>query len=373
MEDSCSTKKGVKAAFFAAVLLALGTLTPHAVQAANTCNTNISFDYPLEPADTFNGPGDILRVSLELGTGSITGGTMVTINKIRFDMDCNSNNPLGINCVDEGAIIEYMGDSTITTTCVGVGFATDPAHAEGPNPNQLEFVATPTFTIPPNTDPFCAIEFDVRVLTQSVDGTPDRIEQVAGFDANQGDAQCDNGLASGGSQSGAIFVCPVCDDNDECTVDTCNELTGQCEFGPPKTCVEGDDGTDGSLCTPVACSPATGLCTDGAAKVCAEGDDGTDGDLCTPVDCAPDTGLCTDGTAKVCAEGDDGTDGDLCTPVACSPGTGLCTDGAAKVCAEGDDGTDGSLCTPVACSPATGLCTDGAAKVCAEGEVGSDG
>jgi hypothetical protein len=157
-----------------------------------------------------NNPGDVVRVRLALGAGPINGGTQVTINKIRFDMDCNADDPLGIGCTDEGDIVEYLGDATITTTCVGIAFATDPAHSAGPDPNQLEFVATPTFTIPANTADFCAIEFDVRILSQSVDSTPARIEQVAGFDANENDAECDNDLMSGVSQSAFIALCSDC-------------------------------------------------------------------------------------------------------------------------------------------------------------------
>jgi hypothetical protein len=52
---------------------------------ANTCNGIVTIDYVT--GFNFAVPGDILRVRLTLGTGSINGGTQLTINRLRFQLD----------------------------------------------------------------------------------------------------------------------------------------------------------------------------------------------------------------------------------------------------------------------------------------------
>jgi len=69
-----------------------------------------------------------------LATGSIDGGTKVTINRVRFALDC----PDFLICSgpgdsDLGPIVAYLGDSTITTTCPtawSTGNAPDSTFAE---------------------------------------------------------------------------------------------------------------------------------------------------------------------------------------------------------------------------------------------------
>src|SRR5262249_31056146 len=82
---------------------------------AQTCNGIVTIDYVSGPA--FAVVGDTYRVRLTLGTGSVNGGTHLTISKLRFHLDCNSNFPLGLPCTDEGMMVAYVGDSTITNTC----------------------------------------------------------------------------------------------------------------------------------------------------------------------------------------------------------------------------------------------------------------
>ena len=94
---------------------------------AQTCNGIVTIDYVSGP--NFAVPGDVLRVELTLGAGSINGGTHLSISNLRFGLDCNSNNPLGLPCTDEGLMVEYEGDATITTTCPGVSsFTTGHLH-----------------------------------------------------------------------------------------------------------------------------------------------------------------------------------------------------------------------------------------------------
>src|SRR5207249_11901753 len=136
----------------AVAVSATATGVAHAV---NTCNGLLTIDYGGGP--DFALPGDVVRVKLTLGTGSIQGGTKLTVNRLRFDLDCNSNFTLGVPCTDEGMIVEYEGDGTIGTTCSGVTWTT--GHAVSDTPNEVVFTATPSVMIPANqTIPpgFCA-------------------------------------------------------------------------------------------------------------------------------------------------------------------------------------------------------------------------
>ena len=108
----------------AGVVLGLVALAPASALALNTCNGFLTIAYVAGP--NFAVPGSVVRVQLTLGTGSIEGGTKLTVNQLRFDLDCNSGFPLGLPCTDEGMIVEYGGDSTITTTC-GVTWMTNHA------------------------------------------------------------------------------------------------------------------------------------------------------------------------------------------------------------------------------------------------------
>jgi len=182
--------------------LVLGAALPGAAVANDTCNGFINIDYvgapPLTPI------GDTVDVKLSFGSGSIQGGTKLTINSFQFNLDCNATFPLAAPCTDEGPIVQYEGDGNLTTDCpttftTGQGVNTDP--------NKVVFTANPPLDIPPNVSTlpgFCTVQFRVRVLAASIDGVPG-IQQVAGYDVGA----CDNGvLLSGGFQSSQIDTPP---------------------------------------------------------------------------------------------------------------------------------------------------------------------
>jgi hypothetical protein len=183
--------------------LALAAL-PCAALADDTCNGFINIDYVGAPA--VSNIGDVVRMKITLGTGSIQGGTKLTIDSFQLNLDCNANFPLVPPCTDEGAIIEYEGDAFphLTTDCPVTWSTGHPASA---NPNQVVFTATPALEIPAGvaTPPgFCSIEFDVKVLSPDTDGDG-AIEQLVGYDV----AECDNGvLVSGGFQTSDIITPP---------------------------------------------------------------------------------------------------------------------------------------------------------------------
>jgi hypothetical protein len=332
---------------------------PSAAGAVNTCNGLFTIDYVAGPA--FALPGDTLRVRLTFGTASISGGTMLNLNRVRFDLDCNDNFALGVPCTDEGLQVEYEGDGTITTTC-GVGWNT--GHAVSANPNEVVFTPTVPVAIPANIavpPGFCALEFDVKVLAYSVDNTPSDIQETTGYLASQGDAMCNNGLASSGTQSTSIPLCPNCDDGADCTTDMCDQDTGQCFHTIlPDSTPCGD--TDGNACTFAGCngtldsSPA-GALLDGCDQhhmvtVCPP-----DGNPCTDdAGCNPGTGLCDYPPTPDSTPCPD-TDQDSCTTAGCD-GQGMC-DQMHIVCVTTTTSTTTSTTTTTApCVPVPEICNN---------------
>jgi hypothetical protein len=220
------------------------------VSAVNTCGGFLSLDYAAPHPITL--PGDGVRVRLTFGTGVISGGTKLTVNRVRFELDCDSGSPLGLGCTDDGAVIAYEGDGSITSNCItngDIAVLFSSGH-DASAPNQLVFTASPPLEIPASTPDACLLEFDVRVLDHSNDSTPNAVEQVAGYDIAAADAQCDNGLSSSGSQSGSVALCPECDPG---ACQACNQSTGVCEAVAADADGDGEsDGTDRCPDTPAA-------------------------------------------------------------------------------------------------------------------------
>src|SRR5882724_9524393 len=165
----------------ALVLLGLTAALPTAVEAVNTCNTFAAIDYTAGP--NFGAQGDTYKVKLSLFTGSVAGGTKVTVNRVRFDLDCTDATAGQLNCADLGAIISYTGDSTISTDCP-TGWTTANAN-DSTSPNQVVLTASTPFDIPANTgnpnSPFCELEFDVKIVNLP-SPAQSSIGQTAGFD-----------------------------------------------------------------------------------------------------------------------------------------------------------------------------------------------
>ena len=172
----------------------------------NSCRAAVSVSYPQAP--TSSSVGDLLRVEIKLGARTIGGGTTFSVHRVRFNLDCDSSYPLGINCLDEGAVVSYQGG--LTSNC-GVGFSS--SHDPGDTfPNQVVFTPDSSIAIPAHAESYCSLEFDVRVETFSSDFTPAVIEQLAGFDATMGDGACDTtpATATGRTNTGQICLAAGC-------------------------------------------------------------------------------------------------------------------------------------------------------------------
>jgi hypothetical protein len=198
------------------------------------------------------------------------------------------------------------------------------------------------------------------------------------------------GSGTGGTGGSMLCADVDCDDQNECTEDACNPVDGQCDYsnvaagtscdfgGLPGVCgvgacedamlCSGVDCDDQNECTTDTCDPATGLCDHANVVDLSACDFGGLPGICT-------AGVCED--AMLCA-GVDCDDQNECTAESCDPadgecdytnvtagmtcdfgglpgvcGAGVCED--AMLCA-GVDCDDGNECTQDACDPMDGMC-----------------
>jgi formylglycine-generating enzyme required for sulfatase activity len=169
---------------------------------------------------------------------------------------------------------------------------------------------------------------------------------------DDGDPCTDGTVCQGGSCQGGFVK--SCDDDDACTTDGCDALTGDCTHEPveptstPEACNGADDDCDGAVDegftyggAPIGAScDGRGLCAvgkvecmDAATATCSSNPDGT-ASQAVPETC--------DGADDDCDGATDDADEDLCLPgEECTGGTCQCVpDCDGKAC--GDDGCGGS-------------------------------
>jgi hypothetical protein len=200
----------------------------------------------------------------------------------------------------------------------------------------------------PATSRFCdevACDDDDECTTDTCNPADGQCSNVAVSDG----AMCDfdgapGQCVSGACQDGALCedAAVRCDDDDECTTDTCNPADGQCSNVAVSDGAMCDfDGAPGQ-CVSGACQDAA-LCEDAAVR-CDDEDDCTD-DTCNPADgqcshvAASDGDMCDfDGTAGVCMSG-------VCEDAM------LCSDAPSRC-------DDDETCTADTCDPANGVCSN---------------
>ena len=126
----------------------------------------------------------------------------------------------------------------------------------------------------------------------------------------------------------------VCDDQNGCTQDLCDPISGKCSYnqldGAPCN-------ADNTFCTQND-SCQKGVCKPGSAKIC------TDGNVCTDDTCDPKNGCTYTDNGAACDDGKVCTSGDVCK-------NGTCSAGISSNC------DDGNACTDQACDAKTGNCT----------------
>ncbi|MDO8526165.1 MAG: DUF4215 domain-containing protein, partial [Deltaproteobacteria bacterium] len=180
----------------------------------------------------------------------------------------------------------------------------------------------------------------------------------------------------------------LCSDGNTCTVEACNPATGACESGSISamnglSCVDGDlctpmsfcgDGScsgtritcdDNDLCTADACDAVTGFCSNTPVVY-------NDGDSCTTDSCDPLTGsplytpisnddgiactidACVNGSPVNIPDNTDCSDGNACNGIESCNATLGCVEGTPT------DIDDGNVCTTDSCDTTTGVITHNA-------------
>ena len=274
----CIARRQIRLVASATALWATLVVSPlSALAQVSTCGGVLFIDYVQPPTPNYAQDADVVRIRLTFGAGRIRNGTHLTIDKVRFSLDCRKEATFPGLCTDHGPVIYYPGDvaTSFSTSCLTTWFSDNPP---GGLQNELVFDATPNFDIPRNTASFCFLEFSLIVKSTDAarsDASPDLVEQRA-FCRGQ-DALCDNNLGTMQTQSASLPLCPVCDDGNACNgLEACNQVTGECVPGTDLNCDDGD------ACTADTCDPTSGCI--GATVVC------DDGDSCTIDACDPTSG-----------------------------------------------------------------------------------
>src|SRR6185369_693680 len=156
--------------------LLAGVMAPSRAEALNTCNGLVQFSYLSgknfpQPVPPGTDSDDLIRVQLTLGTTTIQNGTVLNLHQVNFDLDCTTGTNGGTSsCTDDGAVIQYGGDSTITTTCEIGGNLVQwvSGHTASTSPNEVQLVpqqsgSPVTIQIPAGNANFCNVAFDIKV------------------------------------------------------------------------------------------------------------------------------------------------------------------------------------------------------------------
>src|SRR5439155_149351 len=143
-----------------------------------------------------------------------------------------------------------------------------------------------------------------------------------------GHGACVNGPIPGCCSSDA-----QCSDGDLCTgVETCNTATGQCQDAPDVVC------NDNDVCTLDSCDPMTGMCHfDPQPGCCNTNADCDDGNAC-PSDPSDDVLGCQHAPV-------DCDDGSPCTTDFCDQGMGCMRDPIPDCCVNDGECDDMNICT----------------------------
>src|SRR5262245_44797343 len=163
-----------------------------AAWAVDTCNGLLTIEF-INPPPVVH-VNDILTVRVTLGTGSILGGTSMTITKIFYDRNCAPPLVPGCTPLNQGAI-QFAGN--FSTTCPVM--ITPVVDSPNRTAFQTSLIIPADTAIPPG---FCSLQFDVPAT------------QAGHFDGGLSSgtplmpgAMCDSSIRlSGGFQTLAIEV-----------------------------------------------------------------------------------------------------------------------------------------------------------------------
>jgi hypothetical protein len=129
----------------------------------------------------------------------------------------------------------------------------------------------------------------------------------------------------------------VCNDNNPCTDDSCDQATGNCVYTNDNT----NTCSDNNACTTDTCQ--AGVCTGASSVTCAAA-----GTCHVQGTCDPSTGVCSNPIAQ---DGSACSDGNACTTESCQGG--VCTNSGSVTCP-----APGACHIQGTCDTSTGVCSD---------------
>src|SRR5437773_3667475 len=105
---------GLVAAAAVAVLVVGLASTARAQDCNGALNITIPSPKAIPPTGPYLNVGDSTTVTLNLGSGTISGGMQqITLRRLRYELDCNHLFALGVPCTDQGTIMSYDFTQTV--------------------------------------------------------------------------------------------------------------------------------------------------------------------------------------------------------------------------------------------------------------------
>ena len=269
--------------------------------------------------------------------------------------------------VDEGLQVTLVGSASYDPNNDPLSYAWNQTAGPGVTLSDPQ-LADPTFSAP-LVEGYVDLVFELTVSDNEFDDS-DSVTITIWGGCDDGDACTDDSLNGNACEHTASD----CDDQNPCTVDSCDVATGCINDPLPNEgsacddsngCTQTDScqsgicvGADPVICTALdachdagVCNQANGVCSDPPKP---EGSSCDDGDACTPTDTCQ-AGACVAGESLVCSALDACHDAGVCNPE-----TGVCTDPAKE---DGFGCDDGDACTATDTCQA-GVCVAGDATVC---------
>jgi hypothetical protein len=181
-------------------VLGLSAVAPGSVWAQKSCAGS------LDPTITQPSPsyvGATVKISLEIRTGGLQGATAMTVDRVRYKLDCTDDGLFPL-CVDEGTVLTFT-NGTETTNCTAGGHpvAVD-CELDVNDPNSVDCDLTPDVTLPPNNAAPCSVSFNTLITSMSTDATPNAIEGAATVVGS-----CNNGLPASMMGTAVVLVSPT--------------------------------------------------------------------------------------------------------------------------------------------------------------------
>src|SRR5439155_1329547 len=136
------------------------------------------------------------------------------LHRLRFDLDCSTG---GLPCTDQGAVVSYGGDSTVTTDCPGVTWSTN-VPGGGSATNEIVFTPSSLIVIPGGASNFCHPAFD-PIVANPTDPTIGVCVQTHMFASDSTPCPDTDGIACTTAGCDGQGVC------DQDHIDTCCDLS----------------------------------------------------------------------------------------------------------------------------------------------------